>query len=257
MDSYQLRKGFEMKKIIVIPLFLVIALAMVNPCAYAMKIKYGFVFADNFPDEAGPLGFTPGNVLQLGAFITPDDSSITEVTAKNLDTGLVLKLTQLNIGTIYKDLLYEFTPYPPLDPSKHFGVWEIRVKDEKGNEVVAKTHRLDKVGKMPYVRNIKASGNPLAPMITWSAPEKDYPPECKIKYRVRLLKNHDSQFYKTKKLLSDTKEQIPEGFLKPEDIPDTYVRIECHCWDTDEEDSSNPLELRSETFRLLKEALGQ
>ena len=110
---------------------------------------------------------------------------------------------------------------------------------------------------MPYVKNIKASGNPLAPLITWNAPEIDYPSECKIKYKVRLLKNNRSQFYKSKKGLSDTKEQIPEGFLKPEDIPDTYVRIECQCWDTDEEDSSMPLELRSETFRPLKEALGQ
>ena len=51
------------------PLFLVIAIAMVNPCAYAMKIKYAFVFADRFPDEAGPLDFTPGNVVQLGAMV--------------------------------------------------------------------------------------------------------------------------------------------------------------------------------------------
>ena len=62
-------------------------------------------------------------------------------------------------------------------------------------------------------------------MITWDAPvEKDYPSECKIKYRVRLLKAADNQFYRSKKLLSDTKEQIPEGFLKPEDIPITYVK---------------------------------
>ncbi len=247
-----------MKKLILIPLFLIIALAMVSPCAYAMKIKYAFVFVDRFPDEAGPIGFTTGNVVQVGAMVVPGDIPITEVTAKNLDTGLVLKLTQINVGTIYKNLLYEFTPFPPLDSSKHVGVWEIRVKDEKGNETVAKTHRLDKVGEMPYVRNIKASGNPLAPMITWTAPDKkDYPAECKIKYKVRLLKTNRSQFYKSKKGLSDTKEQIPEGFLKPEDIPDTYVRIETQCWDTDDKDQPVPVELKSETFRPLKEALGQ
>lgn len=246
-----------MKKIIVIPLFLVIALAMVYPCAYAMEIKFAFVFIDRFPDEAKSLGFPTGNLLQIGAFITPGDSSIKEVTAKNLDTGLELKLTQLNLGTIYKDLLYEFTPFPPFDPSKHLGVWEIKVKDEKGNETIAKTHRLDKVGKMPYVKNIKASGNPLAPMITWSAPDKDYPPECKIKYTVRLHKTIHSQFYKSKKGFTETKEQIPEGFLKSEDIPDTYVRVECQCWDTSDKDQPVPMELRSETFRSLKEALGQ
>jgi hypothetical protein len=256
-DSYQFRKELEMKRLILIPLFLVIVLAMVNPCVYAMEIKYVFVFADRFPNEAEPLGFTPGNVLQIGAFITSAASPITEVTAKNLDTGLVLKLAQLNVGTIYKDLLYEFKPYPAIDPSKHFGVWEIRVKDKKGNEIVATTHKLDKVGEMPYVSNIKASGNPLAPMITWSTPEKDYPPECKIKYTVRLLKNNRTQFYKSKKGFTETKEQIPEGFLKAEDIPDAYVRIECQCWDTADKDQPAPMELRSETFRPLQEALGQ
>lgn len=246
-----------MKKIIVIPLFLVIGLAMVNPCAYAMEIKFAFVFIDRFPDEAKPLGFHAGNLLHVGAFITPGDSSIKEVTAKNLDTGFELKLKPLNVGTIYKDLLYEFYPLPPFNPSKHLGVWEIKVKDEKGNETIAKTHRLDKVGKMPYVKNIKASGNPLAPMITWSAPDKDYPPECEIKYTVRLLKNHLTQIYKSKKPFPEPKEQIPEGFLKSEDIPDTYVRIECQCWDTADKDQPLPMELRSETFLPLKEALGQ
>jgi hypothetical protein len=246
-----------MKKLILIPLFLVIALAMVNPCAFAMKIKYGYIFVDRFPDEVGSLGFPTGNLVQIGAFITPGDSSITEVTAKNLDTGLSLKLIKHEVGAIYTDLLYDNMPFPPIDPSKHKGVWEIKSRDEKGNEAVAKTHRLDKVGKMPYVKNIKASGNPLAPMITWSAPEKDYPAECKIRYQVRLLKNIHSQIYKSEKMSSEPKEQIPEGILKSEDIPDTYVRVECQCWDTDEEDSSAPLEIRSNTFRPLKEALGQ
>ncbi len=246
-----------MKKLILIPLFLVIAVAMITPYTYATTIKYAFAFVDRFPDEVEPLGFSPGNVVQVGAVIKPGDSHIKEVTAKNLDTGLVLKLAPRQHGPIHTNLFLHM-PFPPLDPSKHPGVWEIRVKDEKGNETVAKTHRLDKVGKMPYVRNIKASGNPLAPMITWDAPvEKDYPSECKIKYRVRLLKAADNQFYKSKKLLSDTKEQIPEGFLKPEDIPDTYVRIETQCWDTDDKDQPVPVELKSETFRPLKEALGQ
>ena len=245
-----------MKKLILMPIFLVIALAMVTPNTYAATIKFAYVFIDRFPDEAEPLGFPAGNVLHLGVMVAPGEIPITEVTAKNLDTGLDLKLTQIDLGPIYTNLLFEAIPCLPFDPSKHKGVWEIKVKDEKGNKAVAKTHRLDKVGKMPYVGNIKASGNPLAPMITWSAPEKDYPPECKIKYRVRLLKTSRSQFYKSKKGLSDTKEQIPEGFLKPEDIPDTYVRIETQCWDT-ESDHPVPVELKSETFRPLKEALGQ
>ena len=244
-----------MKKLILIPLFLVIVLGVVTSNAYAITIKYAFAFADRFPDEAEPLDFCKGNVFQIGAVIKPGDSPITEATATNLDTGLVLKLAPRQHGPIHTNL---FLHMPLLNPNMQQWVWEIRAKDEKGNEAVAKTHRFDKVGEMPYVKNIKASGNSLAPMITWDAPvEKDYPAECKIKYRVRLLKAADNQFYKSKKLLSVTKEQIPEGLLKPEDIPDTYVRIESQCWDSTDTVHPVPVELKSETFLLLKEALDQ
>jgi len=249
---------FEMRRLILIPMFLAIFLALVTSNAYAITIKMAFVFVDRFPDEAEPLGFTPGNVVQLGAFVTPGDSPIAAVTAKNLDTGLVLNLTSRQVGTIYTDILFLYYPFPPLDPSTHKGVWEIRVKDEKGNEAVAKTHRLDKVGEMPYVGNIRASGNPLAPMITWTAPKQEEIPEkCKIGYMVRLLKDVDNQFYRSKKITYELQEQIPEGLLKPENIADTYVRIECQCLDTDDMDHPVPVELKSETFRPLKEVLGK
>jgi hypothetical protein len=252
-----------MKRSILVPLFLVIVLALAATNTYAITIKYPYVFITHFPDEAESLGFTKGIVLQLGAFVTPGDSPVTEVTAKNLDTGLVLKLTTITIGKVFKGkmILYDYRPsdkYPPFDPSKHLGVWEIRAKDEKGNEVAAKTHRLDKVGEMPYVGNIKASGNPLAPTISWSAPkEGGYPPECKVRYAVRLLKSFRSQFYRSKYISDDTKHKIPEGVLKSEDIPDTYVRIECQCVDPDDKEHRMPVELTSQTFRPLKEALGQ
>ena len=190
--------------------------------------------------------------------MTPGDSPITEATARNLDTGLVLKLTSKQTGTIYTDILFLHWPFPPFDPTIHKGVWEIRVKDEKGNEAVAKTHRLDKVGTMPYVKNIKASGNALAPVITWTAPNKEeIPTKCKTIYLVRLLKDFGNQFYKSKTPTDDPKEQIPEGVLKPENVSDTYVRIESQCLDTDDMDHPVPTELKSETFRSLKEALGK
>ena len=246
-----------MRKLILVPMFLAIVLALVNPCAYAMKIKFAVAFVDRFPDEAGPLGFIPGNVLQVGAIVKPGDFTITEATATNLDTGLVLNLVRRNIGAVYTNLLFNNWPFPPLDPDKHKGVWEIRVRDEKGNEAVAKSHRLDKVGELPYVENIKASGSRFAPTITWTAlKEGDYPPECKIKYRVRLLKNNGNQFYKTKKLSSEPKDEIPRGILKYEDIPDTYIRIETQCWDS-ESDHPVAVEAKSETFRPLVEAFGQ
>jgi hypothetical protein len=235
-----------------------IGLTIVNFQAHAITIKEPFVFVDRFPDESKQLGFTPGNVLQVGAFVTPGDSPITEATARSLDTGLVLKLTSRQTGTIYTDILFLHWPFPPFDPSAHKGVWEIRVKDEKGNEAVAKTHRLDKVGTMPYVKNIRASGNPVAPIITWTAPNKEeIPKTCKTMYVVRLLKDIGNQFYKSKTPTDDPKEQIPEGVLKPENAADTYVRIETQCLDTDDMDHPVPTELKSETFRPLKEALGK
>ena len=195
--------------------------------------------------------------MQVGAFIEPGDSPIREATASNLNTGLVLKLNQIKLGPIYKNLLYECTPFPHFDPSKHNGVWEIRVKDESGKVAFAKTHRLDKEGAMPFVRNIQASGNQLAPTISWDAPNKeDVPAGCEIRYQVRLIKHVRAQFYKSKKPQSDTMHKIPEGFLKPEDIAETLIRIECQCLKADVKEHAKPLELRSETFQSLKEALG-
>jgi len=248
-----------MRRLILVPLFLVIVLAMVTPNTYAATIKIPFVFADHFPADAESLGWSrTGNLLQVGAFIVPGDSPIAEVTARNLDTGIFLKLNQIKLGPIYKNLLlYECTPFPHFDPSKHNGVWQIKVKDESGKIAFAKTHSLDKEGAMPFVRNIQASGDQLAPTITWEAPRKeDVPSGCKIGYKVRLIKHVRNQFYKSKKLLSDTKEKIPDGFLKPEDIADTFIRIELLCLDADVKGHAKPLQLRSETFQSLKEALG-
>lgn len=246
-----------MRRLILVPLFMVIVLGMVTPFAYAMEIKYAFAFADRFPDEAAPLGFTPGNLVQVGAMVKAGDSNITEATATNLNTGLVLNLAPRQIGAAYTNLLFLHRPFPPLNPDKHKGVWEIRLKDEKGNEAIAKSHEFDIVGELPYAGNIKASGNQLAPLIMWTAPKREeIPSRCKIGYRVRLLKDSSNQFYRSKKLIYDLKHQIPEGVLKPEDIADTYARIETQCWDAE---SEHPVavEIKSETFRSLKEALGQ
>jgi len=248
-----------MRRLILVPLCLVSLLAMGTPDTQAVAIKVAFVFADNFPADAESLGWSrTGNLLQVGAFIVPGASPMKKVTATNLDTGLVLKLNQIKLGPIYKDLLYEATPFPHFDPIKHKGVWEIRVVDESGKEAVAKTHRLDKEEAMPFVGNIQASGNQLAPTITWDPPAMEGGPQgCEITYQVRLIKHHRAQFYKSKKPQSDTKHEIPEGFLKPEDIADTFIRIECQCLVADEKETAKALALRSETFQSLKEALGR
>lgn len=245
-----------MRKILLASIIVCLSFAIITNLLYAKDIKFGFVFINRFPEEARQLGFDPGDVVQVGAMVKVSDSPIEQATATNLDTGLVLSLAPRNIGAIYKDILLQHNPFPKFDPSKHLGVWQIKVKYQNGNESIANTHRLDKTAKLPYVTDIKASGNRLAPEITWSAPDQSqYPSECKLKYKVRLLKSNSNQFYRTKKGTSETRDQIPEDVIKPDDIADTYVRIETQCWDTDDKNQPVPVELKSETFILLSEAL--
>ena len=247
-----------MRKLILTSFCLVLSLAVFATNAFTADIKFAFVFIDRFPEEARPLGFDPGDVLQVGALVKAGDSPIVDATATNLDSGLVLKLSSRNIGAIYKDVLLIHNPFPNFNPNQHLGIWQIRVKDERGNESVAKTHRLDKADQLPYVTNIKATGDPLAPLVTWSAPDQSqYPSDCKIKYKVRLLKSNLEQFYATKKGTSETRDQIPEGVLKSDDIAKTYIRVETQCWDTAVTNQPVPVELNSETFRPLAEALKQ
>jgi hypothetical protein len=137
------------------------------------------------------------------------------------------------------------------------GIWEIRAVDEKGREAVAKTHRMDKDGDMPFVEELEASGDPLAPTISWKAPnEKDIPQGLTVRYVVRLLKNINDQLYRSDSM-SNTQYQIPKGKIKSEDLSDLYIRIECQGHDKDDSGHSFPLEIRSETIRSLNDALGK
>ena len=199
------------------------------------------------------LGTPEGNVIQVGCIIKPADSPIKEVTVKNLDSGLVLTIPPLNVGKIWSGV-YEM-PWSPFDPSKHMGVWEFRAIDEKGNEATVKTHKLDMKGEMPYLEGLKASGNPLTPTISWSAPnENDVPQGAIVKYRVRLLKDMNNQFYKSK-IIANTSLQIPEGNIKSEELSEIYIRVECQGWDKNEKEHPVPIDLMSQTFIPLKEAL--
>jgi hypothetical protein len=247
-----------MEKIVVL-LSLCLFVAMVTnafPEEDKINIKLSWAFMNRFQPGSQRIGFPEGNVLQVGCLIEPAGSPITEVTVKNLDTGLVLTATSLNVGNIWSGL-YELSPLPPFDPIKHIGVWEIRVKDEKGNEAKVKTNKLDMIGEMPYLEGLKASGNPHAPLISWSAPnEKDIPQGAEVRYRVRLLKDMNNQFYKSD-IIADTSHQIPEGIIKSEDLSKIYVRVECQGWDKIDKEYPLPLDLMSQTIIPLEEALGK
>jgi hypothetical protein len=244
-------------KLILLTLCLCFGLATAALPADEIVLEIPYAFKDRFPDNAQNIGFPQGNHFQVGALVTPADSPIKEVTVKNLDTGLVLKASATpDLNKLFPGI-YMVDPLPPFDPSKHMGVWEIRAVDEKGREAVAKTHRMDKDADMPFVEDLKASGDPLAPIISWKAPdEKDIPKGITVEYRVRLLKDYYNQLYRSESM-SNTQHQIPEGKIKSEDLSDIYVRVECQGFDKDDSDHPVSLELRSETIKPLKEALGK
>ena len=246
-----------MKKLVV---FILLYLFVGMPAnAYSedkINIQMTWAFMNRFQPGSQQLGFPDGNVIQVGCLIKPTDSKIKEVTVKNLDTGVVISARSSKCWKNDGRFIPIYSPMPVFDPSKHMGVWEIRTKDEKGNESTVKTHKLDMKGEMPYLEGLKASGNPLAPVISWSKPnEKDIPQGAEVKYRVRLLKDMNNQFYKSE-IISDTSVQIPEGTIKSEELSEIYVRVECQGWDKNDKEHPLPLDLMSQTFIPLKEALG-
>lgn len=221
----------------------------------AIEINMPFVFIEQFEENSTQLGFSENRVLQVGALIKSDDSPITNVTATNLDTGLILDAKQTKSVDKFFSGICMVYPMPVFDLKKHLGVWEITATDEKGNKVSAKTHKLDKTDQMPYLKEIKASGNSLTPTISWKSPEsKEIPSGCKTGYYVRLTKNIETQLHRSQ-FLQMTTYEIPKGILKEADLADTYIRIELTCVDSSEPNDPLALELRSSSFRLLKEAL--
>jgi len=238
---------------------LISALFLLAPSIQAedeIIIKMPFAFQDKFQEGSHDLGYRKGKVLQLGCLIKPADSPIKEVTIENLSTGAAYTPSQLKIGNVWSGL-YIVDPMPPFDPSKHLGVWKIKAIDEKGNQAVAKTHKLDNYGELPYVKDIKVTGSPLSPLVTWSAlNEKDIPMNIFIRYQVRLLTGMKNQLHKSK-ILDNTEYQIPEDIIKKEDLPKIYVRVDTLGYDKTDSEHSVPLEMGSRSFVLLQEALSK
>ena len=241
------------KRNFLIMLMLLVLLGVVPITVQAVEISTTFVFLDRFQENSVALGFPKERVIQVGAFVKAGDTNIKEVTAVNLESGVTLNARLIGELSKIMPTIYLVEPMPTFDPSKHMGIWEIRVKDDKGEVFTAKTHKLDKIALMPYVENLKVSGNPLAPEISWKKP-KNIPEGCDVMYGVRLLKDYNNQIYRAGHL-KDPVHAIPEGKLKQEDLDNTYVRIECQCYDSGEPQQPLPLELSSETFIPLKEAL--
>ncbi len=219
-----------------------------------IAIKLPFAFQDRFQEGSRLLGFPEGRVLQLGCFIKTGDTPVQKVTAKNLDTGVVLNPLPLKVGNIWSGL-YLVSPFPQFNPNKHTGEWQILVEGEDGSKSTARTHKLDDFGELPYVKEIKATGNPLSPLITWSAiDENDIPKNIFIKYQIRLLTDIKNQFHKSEEIIM-TKYQIPEDLIKTEDLSKIYIRVDTLGYDITDSLHSQPFEVSSRSFIPLSEAL--
>lgn len=242
------------KTLCLFALLMLTSFGFISATAQAAEIST-FVFLDQFPENSVALGFPKERVIQVGAFVKAGETNIKEVTAVNLESGVTLNAKLMGELSKIMPTIYLVHPMPVFDPVQHLGVWEIRVSDDKGNVFRAKTHKLDKTDEMPYVQKPKVSGNPLAPEVSWKAPN-NIPEGCNIMYRIRLLKDSNNQIYRSG-YLKETVHVIPEGKLKKDDLDDMYVRIECQCFDSGEPKKPIPLELRSETFISYKEALAK
>jgi len=229
--------------------------------AKEMTTKWPFAFVEQFPGIVDQLGLKSGNRLSIGIFVIQGDSPVKSVTMRNLKSGETLEVPSADTisGLFSADesppILYNFDPMPLFDPEKHTGLWEVTVTDEEGNTVVDKTHNLDKTDELPFVRDLRVSGDPLSPTVTWKEPDPEAVPSwCRKEYRVRLFKDIDTQLHRSDPL-SEGKYEVPEGLLKNKDIADTYIRVEFTCYDNEDKDHSLPLERRSETLELLQDLL--
>ena len=145
------------KRNFLIMLLLLVLLGVVPITVQAVEINT-FVFLDQFPENSVALGFPKERVIQVGAFVKAGDTNIKEVTAVNLESGVTLNARLIGELSKIMPTIYLVEPMPAFDSSKHMGIWEIRVKDDKGEVFTVKTHKLDKIEKMPYVENLKVSG---------------------------------------------------------------------------------------------------
>ena len=250
-----MKKNFRFLSLVLFAAVMLVPLSANALCVTPPRI-YPYAFVDTFPGSAQHLGFPKGNMLALGADIIPADGcEIAQATAMLNGNGLVYELTLVAPGP-WAANNWQVSPMPFFEED-HRGFWEIYAIDDSGNTATAWTHNFDKgdtLGDMPYLEDVRAVGDPLAPTITWRPPEAENIPDfCHgighprpPHYRVRLLTASNDQFHRSGRLW-DPQYTVPPGVLT-DDISEIWVRIEHRCQEID-----YGLELRSETFRPLQD----
>ena len=197
----------------------------------------------------GPEGIT----LSLGCFVEGIGYPIKEVFIKNLNSGVILSAKQWPTDDVYKNL-FEVTPPPIFNETKHMGIWQVTVRDELKNQSISTTHNLNIKDELPFITDIKVSGNPLAPKIKWKPVNKKEVPEgIGVAYNVRLLYDTDYYFYRSK-LLFKTKHKIPKGYIDQKKYDKIYIKVQCLGFDINDKEHIWPQEIVSITYLLLKEA---
>ena len=141
-----------------------ILLSFASASSATLMVNSTFAFTENFGPNAA-VGLPSGHFFQLGA--TVDDtlgvpSNIDSVVAKLLPSGSTTPLPFLNIGAIFSGLYNSVTPY-----AGENGQWEITATNLQGEVSIVNTGRLSDPLLMPLATNLAASGQLLAPLITW------------------------------------------------------------------------------------------
>jgi len=219
-----------------------------------ITIPTPFAFTTLNPPISGYMGFDVGQVLAVGAFVSWGDEEIIEAYATNLESGAVLTLANMDSLAIFSGL-YESFPNPTFIPEEHLGAWELTFVGASGEVVTAVTQPISVTETMPYVKGVKAEGDPLAPVISWRAiKENMIPNECRVTYELRLLEGDiDLHFYRSP-YFPDPVHEIPAGLITEENLPRVWVRTMAWCVDT-VTDHPIAFEARSNRFQNLLELL--
>ncbi len=244
------------QKSICILMYALFLLAPQAQAANEITINLPFAFQDKFQEDVQQLGFPEGKVFQVGCVIKEPDSPIKQVTAKNLDTGLILPLSHQKTGDAWSGLYLAY-PFPKFDVKTHSGEWEISAIDENENQTSIKTHKLNINAEMPFIVGIKAAGNPIAPLISWSPPDNtDVHEDFFVRYAVRLLTGMRNQLHRSA-FIPETSYQVPEDLIKSKDLAKVYIRIDTYGYDNTDKEHPVPVESSSRTIISLQEALGK
>ena len=112
-------------------ILMVLILTIVPNALAANEITISYPYAHKSKRYFGSSGYngSEGTILSLGCFVEGIGYPIKEVLIKNLNSGVILSAKQWPTDDVYKNL-FEVTPSPIFDKTKHMGIWQVTVRFE-------------------------------------------------------------------------------------------------------------------------------